>query len=89
MGKFYATRYESLWQVKDNKTQHENNTCFVMLLQEIQQRTTNVWHIPMEVAQETEEIAKFKASRHHLLIQAMRDPKKAWLKMNIASPEKR
>jgi hypothetical protein len=35
----------------------------------------------MEVVQETEGIAKFKASRHHLWIQAMRDPKKAWLKM--------
>jgi hypothetical protein len=54
---------------------------FSMLLEEIQQCTMNVWHIPMEVAQETEGIAKFKASRHHVWIQATRDPKKAWLNM--------
>jgi hypothetical protein len=81
MGKCYAARYESLWQAKDNKTQQENNTVFAMLLEEIQQCTTNIWCIPVEVIQETEGIAKFKASRHHMWIQAARDPKKAWLEM--------
>jgi hypothetical protein len=36
VGKCYATRYESLWKEKDNKTQQENNTVFSMLLEEIQ-----------------------------------------------------
>jgi hypothetical protein len=35
-GKCYASRYESLWQAKDNKNQRENNKVFVMLLEEIQ-----------------------------------------------------
>jgi hypothetical protein len=80
-GKCYAARYESLWQDKDNKNQHENNTIFTMLFEEIQQCTTNVWHIPMEVVQEIEGIIKFKESKHHMWIQAARDPKKAWMEM--------
>jgi hypothetical protein len=35
-GKFYAARYESLDQAKDNKNQQANNTVFAMLLEEIQ-----------------------------------------------------
>jgi hypothetical protein len=54
---------------------------FTMLLEDIQQHTVNVWHIPMEVAHETKGIAKFKASWHHVWIQTTRDPKKARLKM--------
>jgi hypothetical protein len=50
--------------------QQENNIVFAMLLEEIQQCTMNVWCIPMEVVQETDGIAKFKASRHHVWIQA-------------------
>jgi hypothetical protein len=61
--------------------QQENNTVFAMLLEEIQQHTTNVWCIPMEVFEETEGIDKFKLSRKHMWIQAVRDPKKAWLEM--------
>jgi hypothetical protein len=52
-GKFYASRYESLWQAKDNKTQQENNIVFAMLLEEIQQRKSNVWRIPIELVHET------------------------------------
>jgi len=44
-GKFYASRYESLWQTKDKKNQQANNTVFPMLLEEIQQHTTNVCRI--------------------------------------------
>jgi hypothetical protein len=73
--------YESLWQSKDNKTHQENNIVSSMLLEEIQQRTMNLWRIPMEVVQETEGKAKFKAFRHHVWIQAARETKKAWLKM--------
>jgi hypothetical protein len=47
-GKCYTTRYESLWQDKDNKNQLVNSMVFVMLLEEIKQCTTNVWHIPLE-----------------------------------------
>jgi hypothetical protein len=36
VGKCYVVRYESLWQVKDNKMQQENNIVFSMLLEEIQ-----------------------------------------------------
>lgn len=67
-GKCYAVRYESFWQAKDNKNQQANNTVFAMLLEEIQQLTTNVWRIPVEVIQETEGIARFKASRYHMWI---------------------
>jgi hypothetical protein len=52
-----------------------------MLLEEIQQCTTNVWCIPMEVVQETEGITKFKESKCHMWIQATRDPRKAWIDM--------
>jgi hypothetical protein len=52
-----------------------------MLLEEIQQRTTNVWRIPVEVVQESEGIARFKASKHHMWIQTARDPNKEWLEM--------
>ena len=73
--------YESLWKAKDNKTQQENNTVFAMWLEEKQQCKTNLWHVPMEVVRETEGIAKFKASKHHMWIQATRDPNKAWIEM--------
>jgi hypothetical protein len=46
-----------------------------MLLEEIQQCTTNVCHIPMEVVQETKGIDKFKAPQHHIWIQAIGDLK--------------
>jgi hypothetical protein len=81
MGRFYASKYESLWQAKDNKAQQENSAIFAMLLEEIQQCTSKVWGIPMEVVKEIEGISKFKASMHHMWIQAARDSKKAWLEM--------
>jgi hypothetical protein len=40
-----------------------------------------MWCILVEVIQATKWIARFKASRHHMWIQAARDPKKAWLEM--------
>jgi hypothetical protein len=40
-----------------------------------------VYRIPIEVFKETEGIAKFKASRHHMWIQARRYPNKKWLEM--------
>jgi hypothetical protein len=52
-----------------------------MLLEEIQQRTYNVWCIPMEVIQETKGIGNFKASWHHMWIQDIRDPNKVCLDM--------
>jgi hypothetical protein len=51
-GKFFATRYETLWQEKDNKNQQENNIVFSMFLEDMQQKTTNVWRILVEVVQE-------------------------------------
>jgi hypothetical protein len=80
-GKCYAVRYKTLWQAKDNKNQQENNTVFSMFLEDMQQKTTNVWRIPIEVVQENEGISRFKASKHHMWIQATRDPKKKWLEM--------
>jgi hypothetical protein len=52
-----------------------------MLLEEIQQCTTNVWCIPVEVIHKNEGMARSKASKHHMWIQAVRDPKKSWLEM--------
>jgi hypothetical protein len=40
-----------------------------------------VWRIPIEVDKENEGIVNFKASRHHIYIQAKRDPRKKWLEM--------
>jgi hypothetical protein len=37
----------------------------------------------MEVVQERERTTKFKASKHHMWIQATRDPKKAWIVMQF------
>jgi len=54
---------------------------FTIPLEEIKQHITNVWCIPMGVVQESEGIARFKASMHHMWIQAARDPKKEWLEM--------
>jgi hypothetical protein len=84
-GKCCATWYETLWQEKDPKNQQVNNTVFSMFLEDMQQKTTNVWRIPIEVVQENEGIANFKASRHHLWIQARRDPKKKWLEMRYCT----
>jgi hypothetical protein len=67
--------------VKDNKNQQENSTMSVICVEEIQQCTANVWCILVEVLQETEVIARFKASRNHMWIQAIRDPKKEWIDM--------
>jgi hypothetical protein len=52
-----------------------------MLLETIQQHIANVWCIPVEVIQETEGIASFKASKNHMWIKVARDPEKAWLEM--------
>jgi hypothetical protein len=59
-----------------------------MLIEEIQQSTSNVWYIPMEVMKETYRIAKFKESMNHVWIQAVRDPKKEWLEMHYCITEK-
>jgi hypothetical protein len=59
-GKCYAVRYETLWQAKDNKNQQENNTVFSMFLEDMQQKTTNVWRIPIEVVQENEGISSLR-----------------------------
>jgi hypothetical protein len=37
------------WKSKDTRNQQENNIVFSMVLDNIQQRTTNEWCIPMEV----------------------------------------
>jgi hypothetical protein len=44
-----------------------------------------MWRIPIEVFQENEGIASFKASKHHMWIQATRDPKKKWLEMRYCA----
>jgi hypothetical protein len=74
-----------LWQEKDPKNQQENNEIFSMFLEDMQQNTTNVWRIPIEVVQENEGISNFKASRHQSWIQARRDPKKKWLEMRYCT----
>jgi hypothetical protein len=56
-----------------------NNAVFSMFLEEMQYNIAKIWRIPIEVVQENEGIANFKASRHHMLIQARMDPKKKWL----------
>jgi hypothetical protein len=35
-GKYYTTKYATLWQAKDTKNQQENNMVFSMLLEDIQ-----------------------------------------------------
>jgi hypothetical protein len=42
---------------KTNKNQQENNAVFSMFLEDMQQKTTNVWRIPIEVVQENEGIS--------------------------------
>jgi hypothetical protein len=80
-GKFYAARYTTLWKGKDAKNKHVNSAVFSMFLEYMQQKTTSVWRIPIEVFKETEGIYNFKASRHHMWIQAKIYPKKKWLEM--------
>jgi hypothetical protein len=58
-----------------------NIMVFVMFLEDMQQKKTNVWRIPIEVVQENEGISNFKASKHHMWIHAWRYPKKKWLEM--------
>jgi hypothetical protein len=58
---------------------------FAMFLEDMQQNTSNVWRIPIEVVKETKGIYNFKASRHHMRIQARRDPKKKWLEMRYCT----
>jgi hypothetical protein len=48
-GKFYAARYEALWQANDNNNQEANNTVFAKFLEDMQQKTTNVWRIHIDV----------------------------------------
>jgi hypothetical protein len=40
-----------------------------------------MWIIPIKVVKENEGISNFKASRHHIWIQARSDPKKKWIEM--------
>jgi hypothetical protein len=44
-----------------------------------------VWRIQIEVVEENEGIANFKASRHHMWIHARRDPKKKWLEIRYCT----
>jgi hypothetical protein len=60
-----------------------------MLMKEIKKCTTNVWRIIVEVIQETEGIARFKASKHHIWIQAAMDPKKHGWRCSIVSRSKK
>jgi hypothetical protein len=53
-------RYKILWQAKDNNNQQENIVVFSMFLKDMQQKTSNVWRIPIEVVQENEVISRFK-----------------------------
>jgi len=53
-----------------------------MTLEDIQERKTNVWSIHVEVVQEYKGIVGFKVSKHHMWIQALRDPKKKWLEIH-------
>jgi hypothetical protein len=62
-----------------------NSPMFAMFLEDMQQKTTNVWRIPIQVVQENEGIANFKASKHHMWIQATRDPQKKWLEMQYCA----
>jgi hypothetical protein len=54
---------------------------FARFLEDIQQCTTNIWCIPMEVVQKSEGISHFMLFGHHMWIQDVRDPKKEWLEM--------
>jgi hypothetical protein len=51
----------------------------------MQQKTTNVCRIPIQVVQENEGNANFKAFKHHMWIQATRDPQKKWLEMQYCA----
>ena len=54
-------RYEDLWQEKELKNKKANNVVFSMFLEDMQQNTTNVCRILVEVVQGNEGIANFKA----------------------------
>ena len=47
----------------------------------MQEKIANTWRIPLEVVEEHQSIANFKAFRHNMWIQAKRDPKKEWLQL--------
>jgi hypothetical protein len=47
----------------------------------MQEKIVDTWRISPEVVKEHEGIANFKEYRHNIWIQAKRDPKKTWLKM--------
>jgi hypothetical protein len=59
-----------------------------MFLEDMQQKVANIWSIPIELVQENEWVANFKASRHHMWILARRDPKEKWLEMRYCTLHK-
>jgi hypothetical protein len=46
----------------------ENARIFSMLYDEIQEKLTNTWKIPLEVVRENQGITNFQASRHNIWI---------------------
>jgi hypothetical protein len=53
-----------------------------MYIKEMQEKIADTWRISPKVVKEHEEIANFKASRHNIWVQAIRYPKKTWLRMH-------
>jgi hypothetical protein len=70
-----------LWHTLDPKRGKETYTTFTMLFDDMQENLSTTLMIPPEVVRENQGITDFKASRHNMLIQAIRDPKKEWLQL--------
>jgi hypothetical protein len=81
VGKFHATRYTSLGNTSDPKQRSGNASTFTMYLNEMKEKIASSWRITLEVVTQYQGIAKFKATRHNMWIQACRDPKKEWLQL--------
>jgi len=80
-GKWCATKYTTLWHTSDTKQRKENANIFTTYYNEMQEKIANTWRIPLEVVEEHQSIANFKAFRHNMWIQAKRDPKKECLQL--------
>jgi hypothetical protein len=74
-----AARYVNLWHTVHKERQLDNNIMFYVYKEVIQMSIQNTPCILPQVVEAYKGIACFKDGRHHMYIQAKKDPEQQWL----------
>jgi hypothetical protein len=73
-----AARYHNLWN-STHKVQHlDNNVDFYIYNEMIQKSIQSMLHVPPQMVEAYKPVVRFKAGRHHMYVQAKKDPNQQW-----------